>query len=121
MPRPHAAPDRFVRGNERLQRLLEDPARAERVDAIGEEMVAEDRTHAMSLAAVRKASELTQVVIAQRLGVTQGVVSRIESRHDVLLSTLLSYLEAADVHDVALTATVAGRRVHITLAEAQDA
>lgn len=107
----------FVRGNERLERLLANPDRREGVAAIRNEMDAEDRAYKMSLATVRKAGELTQDELAKRLGVTQGVVSRMESRPDMLYSTLLSYLGAAGVEDVSITATVAGRRVEIVLAD----
>lgn len=107
----------FVRGNDRLADLLAKPGQAERVDAIRREMDAEDRAHAMNLATVRKASELTQVELAKRLGVGQGVVSRIEHSEDLLVSTLLAYLDAAGVQDVALTANVAGRHVAIDLSE----
>jgi len=117
----HSTPvaEGFVRGNSRVDQLLADPSRARRVEAIRTKMDANDSDFAMNLATVRRASELTQVDLAKRLGVTQGVVSRIENRDDVLLSTLLSYLAAAGVQDVALTATVGGRRVTIDLAYAR--
>ena len=40
------------------------------------------------------AAELTQAELARRLGVTQAAISRIEQPHDLLLSTLNSYLGA---------------------------
>jgi transcriptional regulator with XRE-family HTH domain len=52
-------------------------------------MTEADRTYAMGLAALRPAAEL-----ARRLGVTQAAISRIEQPHDLLLSTLNSYLGA---------------------------
>ena len=119
MTTTHHTPKGFVDGSAPLRAALEaDPERASRVAAIRQQMDAEDRVYAMSLAAVRKAAELTQVDLAKRLGVTQGVVSRIENRDDVLLSTLLAYLDAAGVRDVELSATVGGRRVQIALAQA---
>ena len=48
-----------------------------------------------ALEALRKARELTQVNMAQTLGVTQHTVSRLEHRADLLLSTLRRYIEAA--------------------------
>ena len=79
---------------------------------------AENRAYQMQLAAVREAGHLTQAEIARRLGKPQGNVSRTERSTDMLYSTLLAYLEAAGAQDVAITATVAGRRVEITLAQA---
>ncbi len=79
---------------------------------------ADNRAYRMQLAAVREAGHRTQAEIAQRLGKPQGNVSRTERASDMLYSTLRAYLEAAGAQDVAITATVAGRRVEITLAEA---
>ncbi|MCL2849570.1 MAG: helix-turn-helix domain-containing protein [Micrococcales bacterium] len=83
-----------------------------------EQADADDRAYRMQLATVREAGHLTQAEIAQRLGKPQGNVSRTERATDMLYSTLRSYLEAAGAQDIAITATVAGRRVEITLAEA---
>ena len=112
-------PKGFVRGNGRLARRLADPEVAARVGAIVDEMHAEDRAYRMNLATVRRAGELTQNDLAQRLGVTQGVVSRIEKREDMLYSTLLGYLRAAGVEDVTLTASVGGRRIEIALVDVE--
>jgi transcriptional regulator with XRE-family HTH domain len=49
-----------------------------------------------ALAALRRARSLTQVAVAQRLGVAQGEVSRIEHQGDLLLSTLARYIEGID-------------------------
>lgn len=49
-----------------------------------------------ALAALRRARSLTQVTVAQRLGVAQGEVSRIEHQSDLLLSTLARYVEGMD-------------------------
>ena len=57
-------------------------------------MAEADRTHAMGLAALRQAADLTQVELARRLGVTEAAISRVEQPHDLLLSTLNSYLGA---------------------------
>jgi transcriptional regulator with XRE-family HTH domain len=43
---------------------------------------------------LRKARRLTQERMAQLLGIGQDSVSRLESRSDLLLSTLKSYVEA---------------------------
>jgi predicted transcriptional regulator len=47
------------------------------------------------LVAIHKAADLTQVELATQMGVAQSEISRIEGRHDMLLSTLTSYLHAA--------------------------
>lgn len=109
--------DKFIRGNDRIAKALADPARRERVDAIRAEMAQDDRAYKMSLAALRKAAELTQVEVAERLGVGQGEVSRIENRGDMLLSTLASYLSATGATDIAITATVGGKTVSVPLAQ----
>lgn len=58
---------------------------------IKQEAVAElDR---MGFGKLRKAREMTQVALAQRLGVPQAAVSRMERRTDLLLSTLRGYVE----------------------------
>jgi transcriptional regulator with XRE-family HTH domain len=49
-----------------------------------------------ALAALRRARSLTQVAVAQRLGVAQGEVSRIEHQGDLLLSTLARYVDGID-------------------------
>lgn len=59
-------------------------------DIRAQEMIAEYQT----LKDLRKARELTQVRMAELLGITQDNVSRLEKRSDVLLSTLRSYVEA---------------------------
>ncbi len=53
-----------------------------------------DRTHAMGLAALRRAAELTQTELAQTLDVSQAAVAKTEQREDLLLSTLSAYIEA---------------------------
>lgn len=47
-----------------------------------------------ALAALRRARALTQVAVAERLGVAQGEVSRIEHQADLLLSTMARYVES---------------------------
>jgi ribosome-binding protein aMBF1 (putative translation factor) len=80
------------------------------------QMDEDDRIYKMQLAAIREAGHLTQVELASRLGKPKGNVSRIEHAKDMLYSTLLSYLEAAGATDIALTATIAGKRVEVGLA-----
>jgi DNA-binding transcriptional regulator YiaG len=86
---------KFIRGNnDRINQLAQRPDIAEGVARISAAMDEADRTYAMSLAALRQAAELTQVELARRMGVTQAAISRMEQPHDLLLSTLNSYLQA---------------------------
>ena len=84
----------FIRGNDRISQLAQRPDLAAEVAGVRAEMAEADRTYAMGLAALRQAAELTQVELARRMGVTQAAISRIEQPHDLLLSTLNSYLQA---------------------------
>ena len=76
--------------------------RDELAEKVGEERLAEDaRAEAEAYDAaqrrlpdVRRARALTQVQLAEALGVSQAQVSRIEKQADLYLSTLASYIEA---------------------------
>src|SRR5258705_2856184 len=61
-----------------------------KVSARANELIGEE----MALQHVRKALDLTQEQMAKLLGIGQDSVSRIESRSDMLISTLQSYIEA---------------------------
>jgi hypothetical protein len=104
-----------------LARPVARPGMAERVVEIREQMAAVDRAYAHSLGAIRKAADLTQVELATQMGVAQSEISRIESRHDMMLSTLTSYLSAAGERP-RVVVTVNGQDVELdltTLAGAQ--
>jgi hypothetical protein len=64
--------------------------RASAADVVAAHADAEerDRVNAMNLAIIRKAAQMAQVEVARKLGVGQGVVSRLVHRDDMLLSTL---------------------------------
>ncbi|GAA2386385.1 helix-turn-helix transcriptional regulator [Dactylosporangium salmoneum] len=113
----HSEPTTFV-GTEatqaRITRLRARRGAAERVDSIRAEMAEADRVYAENLAAVRKAADLTQVELAKAMGVAQSEISRIESRPDMLLSTLASYLAAAGDRP-RVVVTIAGHDVEIDL------
>jgi transcriptional regulator with XRE-family HTH domain len=47
----------------------------------------------MPLAQIRKAREMTQVALAEKLKIEQGAVSKIESRSNLYLSSLREYIE----------------------------
>ena len=66
------------------------PERRKRIEANAAQLVAEE----LSLQKLRKARKLTQKKMAQTLGIGQEGVSRLESRSDLLLSTLKNYVEA---------------------------
>ncbi|MGB8388157.1 helix-turn-helix domain-containing protein [Mycobacterium sp.] len=51
----------------------------------------------IDLAAIRRATGLTQTELATNLGVGQAQVSKIERQSDMLISTLASYLAALGV------------------------
>lgn len=84
----------FVRGNDTIDRLAADPFIADDIAATDAEVEEMDRIYAMNLAMIRKAAQMTQVEVARKLGIGQGVVSRLERRSDMLLSTLYDYLTA---------------------------
>jgi len=53
---------------------------------------------ALALAELRNSRNITQIQLAEQLGITQGNVSRLEGRSEVYLSTLRSYVEALGGH-----------------------
>jgi transcriptional regulator with XRE-family HTH domain len=64
---------------------------------------------------IRKAAQMTQVEVARKLGVGQGVVSRLQHRNDMLLSTLYDYLTATGADSASIVVTVQGRRIELDL------
>lgn len=104
-----AGPVQFVSGDDRLARLLADPDLAAEVNQARDEIRQMDREHAMTLAMIRKAGDLTQHDIAHRLGIGQGRVSRMENTEDMLLSTLFDYLYAAGAEDARIVVSLKGR------------
>ncbi|MCU1481193.1 MAG: Helix-turn-helix protein [Subtercola sp.] len=107
----------FRRGDERIASLLAKPGVADRVAEIEARARAEDRIYASGLAMIREAGKLTQTELARRMDVTQGSVSRLESRGDALLSTLQGYLEAAGARHPRLLVTVDGAEIELELAD----
>jgi transcriptional regulator with XRE-family HTH domain len=65
-------------------------ARRAKIAARAEQLIAEE----VALQHLRKARRLTQKRMAQLLDIGQDSVSRIETRSDLLLSTLRNYVEA---------------------------
>ena len=64
----------------------------------------------LDLAAIRRATGLTQVELAAILGVGQAQISKIERQGDMLISTLASYLTALGV-DAQIVVEVGERTV----------
>ena len=74
-----------------------------------------DRVHAMNLAMIRKAAQMTQVEAARKPGVGQGVVPRLEHRDDMLLSTLHDYLTATGAEGAGIVVIVHRHRIELDL------
>jgi transcriptional regulator with XRE-family HTH domain len=68
----------------------------------------------IDLAAIRRATGLTQTELAANLGVGQAAVSKIERQSDMLLSTLASYLKALGV-EASLNVEVGQRTIKYDL------
>lgn len=104
----------FVRGTDRLERMIATVPAAE-IEQFESEAAELDRIHAMSLAMVREAGKRTQVEIARELHTTQGHVSQIENRDDMLLSTLRNYLTATGAQNPRILVTVNGHDVELNI------
>lgn len=67
-----------------------DPARRARIEAEADRL----HTEYLTLQELRKARDLTQVQLAETLGIQQATVAKYERQSDLLLSTLTSYVRA---------------------------
>lgn len=105
----------FVRGNARLHQLLARPDIATGVAEVEAEAREMDRLYAENLAKIRRAGQLTQSDVAAKLGVGQGVVSRLERRDDMLLSTLAEYLHATGAEQPRIVVNLNGVEVELDL------
>lgn len=105
----------FVRGNDCLEQMMQRPGVADAVAALEVEADELDRIHAMSLAMVREAGKRTQAEIAHELGISQGAVSQMERREDMLLSTLRSYITATGAENPRIIVTVNGHDVELAI------
>jgi transcriptional regulator with XRE-family HTH domain len=63
----------------------------------------------IDLAQLRREVGVTQTELAERLGVNQAAVSKLERKHDLLVSSLANYLEALGVH-ARITVSISGRK-----------
>ena len=102
------------RGLQLVNRAMKDPVQAKEIVAIRAKMDLEDKVYAESLSGMRKAAQLTQEVVAQKLGITQAGVSRLESQGDMYLSTFANYLEAVG-SDPRIMITVSGQEIELDL------
>ncbi len=75
----------------------------------------------MPLGSIRLAAGLTQVEVAEKAGVAQSEVSRIEARDDVLASTLRRYIEALGGKLEIVAAFPQGHRIIVDLDAASEA
>jgi transcriptional regulator with XRE-family HTH domain len=80
-----------------------------------------DRVHAMGLAALRRAADLTQTEIARSLGVSQAAIAKTEQRRDLLLSTLRAYLEAIGGHMRIIVSFEGGGEIELDLRQLESA
>ena len=69
--------------------VMSRPGAAERLAELRKEMLIE-----IGLYELRRAQELSQAEVADRLQITQAAVSKFEHAEDVRLSTLRQYIEA---------------------------
>jgi transcriptional regulator with XRE-family HTH domain len=74
--------------NQKLNSL--GSARRKKIEARAAELIAEE----MSLRELRRAHRMTQKHMAEKLGIGQDGISRLEQRSDLLISTLRGYVEA---------------------------
>jgi DNA-binding transcriptional regulator YiaG len=108
-------PMNFRRGNEQIDAALQNPDIAARVAAIRAGNRANDRAYKMRLAMIRDAANLTQAELAENMESTQGVVSKLERSENMLLQTLLRYLNAAGADDVRIVVSMKGLEIEVDL------
>ena len=102
-----------VNTNDKIKKL--SPAQRKKVEARAAELIAEE----MTLAELRRARKLTQVRMAQALGLTQDSISRLEKRSDLLLSTLRKTVKAMG-GNLSLVAEFPDRRPVVLSGIAED-
>ena len=73
-------------------------------DAAREQM---EREYRIGLATIRQVAALTQAEVAEKMGVRQTSVSRLEGRSDMLLSTMKAYFDAVGA-EATITIRVGG-------------
>lgn len=111
-----AANETVAAARERLRASESARAASDRVVQLANQIA--DR-RVQTLAALRKARELTQVQIAETLGIGQGDVSKLEQRQNLMLQTLARYIEATGGR-LRVVAEYGEDRVEIELSELAD-
>lgn len=111
------AEHKFIRGDTKADRLATDPFYAEDVAEVRAANQRSDTAYLNTLRQVRAVTNLSQAELAVKMGTDQGSISRIESRSDIKLSTLLAYVRAAGGTDLRLSFTTEGMPVEIDLNE----
>lgn len=84
----------FESADDVMAELESIPGIQQRVADLKPGYEAMERDHRIGLANLRTALALTQTEVAEKMGVKQTTLSRIEARPDILVSTLRSYLRA---------------------------
>ena len=82
--------------------------RQEAIEARAQVLIKEE----MNLQELRKAQQLTQHQLAQKLSVKQAEISRLENREDLLLSSLNSWVEAMG-GQLEIIAKIAGQKIRL--------
>jgi len=91
------------------ERIRSDPERARRVEEISRAYEV-----LLQLAELREARGVTQTHLAERLGVSQPNISKIEGKEDLYLSTLCYYIAALGGH-LEVKAVFEDEDVYLTL------
>lgn len=107
--------------NDRIDELTKSPLIADDVRRYAAEREDVNRVYVQGLADIRRAGNLTQQQLAAVLNTDQGTVSRIERRHDLLLSTLREYLAAAGAHHSRIVVEKDGVEISLDLDGFTDA
>ncbi len=97
------------RTDELRKTIARDPRRRAHVDAVKQELY-----DSLALSELRRRFSMTQEQVAMLMGVTQESVSQIERRDEVLLSTLLKYVNALG-GTLEVNAVIKGEKVTIQL------
>ncbi len=75
-----------------------------------------ERAHKIGLATIRQVAHLTQTEVAQKMGIRQTSVSRLEARPDILLSTMKAYFDAVGA-EATIVIRIGDVEQHVSLAE----
>jgi DNA-binding XRE family transcriptional regulator len=105
----------FVDGDAVLDEILAEPGMTAAVDNIDRGVAEMNRIYAQGLAEIRKFAAQTQTDLAERMGIKQAAVSRIEGRDDLLLSTLAEYAAAAGAVNGRIVFQINGVDIELSL------